>query len=184
MRCWSLPAISRRIQSPYPFIFNMIMIPFMFLFQPTSQNSRSSIDETIGQLLKSKNIWHQSLNIHSLRLEPRYVRSFLTIIRMLGHGWIITFHIIIPPTQRSWRGCTGFNLFACLSVRLWTESCPPCIFPNSRLIHFIFTHLIKQLQKMCSVYFFQNSQIWSFGEFFNFVTLTLSFFWVGIWING
>ena len=29
------------------------------------------------------------------------------------------------------------------SVRLWTESCPLCIFNNTRRIHFIFAHLIK-----------------------------------------
>ena len=39
----------------------------------------------------------------------------------------------------------------CPSVRLWTESCPLCIFNNTCWIHFIFTHLIKQLQKVCHV---------------------------------
>ena len=34
-------------------------------------------------------------------------------------------------------------------VRLWTESYPRCIFNNTRRIHFIFAHLIKQLQKVC-----------------------------------
>ena len=37
------------------------------------------------------------------------------------------------------------------SVRLWTESCPLCIFKNTHRIHFIFAHLIKQLQKVCRV---------------------------------
>ena len=35
------------------------------------------------------------------------------------------------------------------SVRLWTESCPLCIFNNTCRIHFILAHLIKQLQKVC-----------------------------------
>ena len=35
------------------------------------------------------------------------------------------------------------------SVRLWTESCPICIFNNTYRIHFIFAHLIKQLQEVC-----------------------------------
>ena len=39
----------------------------------------------------------------------------------------------------------------CPSVRLWTESCPLCIFYNTPRIHFIFTHLIKQLQMVCCV---------------------------------
>ena len=30
----------------------------------------------------------------------------------------------------------------CLSVRMWTESCPLCIFNNTCRIHFIFTHSI------------------------------------------
>ena len=36
------------------------------------------------------------------------------------------------------------------SVRLWTESCPLCISNNTHWIHFIFAHLMKQLQ-MCSL---------------------------------
>ena len=34
------------------------------------------------------------------------------------------------------------------SVRLWTESCLLCIFNYTHQIHFIFAHLIKQLQKV------------------------------------
>ena len=37
------------------------------------------------------------------------------------------------------------------SVRLWTEWCPLCIFNNTHRIHFIFAHLVKQLQKACHV---------------------------------
>ena len=52
---------------------------------------------------------------------------------------------------------TGYTLTVCPfvcqyvhpSVRLWTESCPLCIFHNTSQIHFIFTHLINQLQKLC-----------------------------------
>ena len=62
-----------------------------------------------------------------------------------------------PPLQRSWKG--GILVSPCLSVRpsvrpfvrLWTESCPLCIFKNTRRIHFIFAHLIKQLQKVYRV---------------------------------
>ena len=57
--------------------------------------------------------------------------------------------IIIPPLQRSWKG--GILVSPCPSVRLWTESCPLCIFNNTCRIHFIFAHLIKQLQKVCHV---------------------------------
>ena len=61
-----------------------------------------------------------------------------------GTNWFI-----IPPLQRSWKG--GILVSPCPSVRLWTESCPLCIFNNTHRIHFIFAHLIKQLQKVCRV---------------------------------
>ena len=52
-------------------------------------------------------------------------------------------------------GYTGFTLSVCqnvrLSVRPWTESYPLCISINTRWIHFIFTHLIKQLRR-CVAY--------------------------------
>ena len=57
---------------------------------------------------------------------------------------------LYPPLQRSWKGVYWFLLVR-LSVRLWTESCLLCIFNNTRRIHFIFAHLIKQLQKVCHV---------------------------------
>ena len=46
------------------------------------------------------------------------------------------------------RGVYWFHLVR-LSVCLWTESCPLFIFNNTRRIHVIFAHLIKQLQKVC-----------------------------------
>ena len=39
----------------------------------------------------------------------------------------------------------------CTSVHLWIWYCPLCIFNNTRRIHFIFAHDIKQLQKVCCV---------------------------------
>ena len=60
--------------------------------------------------------------------------------------------IIIPPASTKLKGgYTGITLSVCPSVRLWTESCPLCIFNNTHRIHFIFAHLIKQLQKVCRV---------------------------------
>ena len=64
----------------------------------------------------------------------------------------ITVKIIIPPASTKLKGgYTGITLSVCPSVRLWTESCPLCIFNNTHRIHFIFAHLIKQLQKVCRV---------------------------------
>ena len=60
--------------------------------------------------------------------------------------------IIIPPASTKLKGgYTGITLSVCPSVRLWTESCLLCIFNNTHRIHFIFAHLIKQLQKVCLV---------------------------------
>ena len=70
-----------------------------------------------------------------------------------GSQWLQCIHpydpffctgIFIPPASTKYNGFT-------LSVRLWTESCPLCIFNITRQIHFIFAHLIKQLQKVCGV---------------------------------
>ena len=62
--------------------------------------------------------------------------------------WYLTSRIQIflyPQLQWSWKG--GILVSPCPSVRLWTH----CIFNNTRWIHFIFAHLIKQLQKVCRV---------------------------------
>ena len=56
-------------------------------------------------------------------------------------GGVYWFHVVRPSVRLSVRP----------SVRLWTESCPLCIFHNTCRIHFIFTHLINQLQKVCRV---------------------------------
>ena len=64
------------------------------------------------------------------------------------------------------------------SVHLWTESCPLCIFNNTCWIHFILTHLIKLLKKVCYI-----TETKTFGKFFKFVTLTLSCFDLGSKMN-
>ena len=53
---------------------------------------------------------------------------------------------------------------------------------NTRRIHFMFTHLIKQLQKVCRVYrfFFQNSKVWSFDSFFLICNFDFVLVWLGI----
>ena len=101
--------------------------------------------------------------------------------------------LIIPPTRQScWRyiGFTpSLHPSVCASV---CPSCIPC--PLWRTysfgcIYFIFTHLIKQLQKMSSMWCcLHNFNIKIFGNFFKFVTLTLSCFvvltWDLIWITS
>ena len=58
--------------------------------------------------------------------------------------------LFYPLLQQSWKG--GILVSPCPSVCLWTELCPLCIFNNTHQIHFIFTHLIKQLShvKICN----------------------------------
>ena len=77
-------------------------------------------------------------------------------------------------------GYTGFTwsirrsvcLSICLFAYLWTELYPLCIFCNSCQIHFIFTHLIKHLQKCVTCKL--NFSLW----------LCLVLTWVPIWINS
>ena len=54
------------------------------------------------------------------------------------------------PLQQCWKG--GILVSPYPSICLWTELCPLCIFNNTCRIHFIFTHLIKQLRKVCNVF--------------------------------
>ena len=55
-------------------------------------------------------------------------------------------------------------------------TCPLCSAYSSGWIHFIFTHLIKQLPKVCLVSsFLQNYKIEIFGNFLKYVTLTSCF---------
>ena len=73
--------------------------------------------------------------------------------------WLISIWklIIIPPASTKLKGgYTGFTSSVrpsvCPSVHLWTKPCPLCIVHNTSRIHFIFAHLIKQLQKVCRVW--------------------------------
>ena len=81
-------------------------------------------------------------------------------------------------------GYIGFTPSVRLSVRPSRIPCPLCSFYSSGWIHFIFIHLIKQLQKVCRLQsFLQNFKIRNFGYFFKFVTLTLCFFDLGSDVN-
>ena len=66
--------------------------------------------------------------------------------RMKSHNWDFSQCCYTHHFNEVERGLYWFHL-----VRLWTESCPLCIFNNTCRIHFIFAHLIKQLQKVCRV---------------------------------
>ena len=58
-------------------------------------------------------------------------------------------YVIIPPASTKLKGgYTGITLSVCPSVDRIVSL---CIFNNTHWIHFIFAHLIKQLQKVCRV---------------------------------
>ena len=81
---------------------------------------------------------------------PHNVQHFIYILHLWSFDIIIG--IFIPPASTKLKGgYTGITLSVCSSVCLWTELCPLCIFNNTHQIHFIFAHLIKQLQKVCRV---------------------------------
>ena len=86
--------------------------------------------------------------------------TYICIIKLTIIGSDNGLSPIIPPASTKLKGgYTGITLSVCPSVRLWTESCSLCIFNNTHRIHFIFAHLIKQLQKVCRVKCpFQNSK--------------------------
>ena len=78
------------------------------------------------------------------------------------------------PEQQSCWGVYWFHS-VCPSIRPSRILCLLCSAYSSGWIHFIFTHLIKQPQKVCRVLSFsQNLKIWNFGNFSKFVTLTSS----------
>ena len=69
-----------------------------------------------------------------------------------GHARIImlaSYHFRLSTANHYMKLKLGTLVSFCPSLRLWTESCPLCILYNTRRIHFLFTHLIKQLQRVC-----------------------------------
>ena len=104
--------------------------------------------------------------------------------------YVMKILLLYPRTTKLLGGYTGFTPSVRPSVRLSVRPsripCPLCSTCSFGWIHFIFTHLIKQLQKVCRVWsFLQNFKICIFGNFFKFVTLTLSCFtWDLMWITN
>ena len=77
-------------------------------------------------------------------------------------GGVYWFHSVRPSVRQSVRPSVP---------RPSRIPCPLCSFYSSGWIHFIFMHLIKQLQKVCPVQsYLQNFKIWHFGNFLKFVT--------------
>ena len=121
----------------------------------------------------------QSLPIYTL-WYPNHVMGinaencYSVCILLIGYQqnkWLSNYSVIIPPTQRKCWVVGGVYWFTpsirrsvrlsvCLSVRPSRIPCPLCNAYSSGWIHFIFIHLIKQLQKVCCVWsFLQNFKI-------------------------
>ena len=104
---------------------------------------------------------------------------------ILGSQWI---YYYTPRTTKLLGGYIGFTPSVCPSVRPASVPrpsripCPLCSFYSSGWIHFIFIHLIKQLQKVCRVQkFLQNLKFWHFLKICN---IDFVLFWLGIWCES
>ena len=134
--------------------------------------------------------WYEfeNYNFEIMATSPRgqWVNQCSSLVPRPGqYNWA---WVIIPLAQRRCWGVYWFHSVR-LSVRPSVPRpsripCPLCSFYSSGWIHFIFIHLIKQLQKVCRVQsLLQNFKIWSFGNFLRFVTLTLCCFDLGSNVN-
>ena len=94
------------------------------------------------------------------------------IILAIIHPTIFYWSCYTPHFNEVERGVYWFHL-----VRLWTESCLLSIFNNTNRIHYIFAHLIKQLQKVKFVSIFKNLKLWQILHICNF---DFVFCWLGI----
>ena len=89
---------------------------------------------------------------------------------------------MLYPPQVEWK-VYWFHLVSlsvCLSIHPSVDRIVSTLYlHNTGQIYFISTHLINQLKKVCLmvslfIYLFFYSKIWTFGNSFKFVTLTLS----------
>ena len=107
----------------------------------------------IHLLAEAKHVWIFVITMHTVH-EKIVSNSHLENFKSISH-WKhfnakrFSSDFYTPASTKLIGGYTGITLSICPSVHLWTESCPLCIFNNTHRIHFIFAHLIKQLQKVC-----------------------------------
>ena len=100
---------------------------------------------------------------------------------------IIKLYFIIPSAQRSWKVYTGLTISVCPSVDGIVSTL--YLLKYSQNPFYIYTPFWAISEGLSPAFVFQNSQIWCFGKFFNFVTLTLSGFdfgsnmnWSIVWV--
>ena len=131
-------------------------------------------------------------------MRPQYIYIYIFIQHFQMHffyekmwfleckysKWDIYTFQIIPPAQQS---CWG-GILVSLRPSVPRPSripCPLCSFYSSGWIHFIFMHLIKQLQKVCHVQsFLPNFKNFKFWQFFKICNFDFVLFWLGIWCES
>ena len=127
--------------------------------------------------------WHsQIISV----VQPHFHRVNELTLEVLwdltGSQW--SFWIIILYHNKVDRGVYWFHS-VCPSIRPSRIPCPLCSAYSSSWIHFIFIHLIKQLQKICRVSsFLQNFKIGIFLRFFKICVFDFLLFWLGIWCES
>ena len=121
-------------------------------------------------LKPEQNGWHCANIIFKLSFLDENCFIILTASTKFKGG-VYWFHVVRPSV--------------CSSIRLWTEWCLLCNFHNTSRIHFIFTHLIKQLQKVCHVLsFFAKFQQLNFWKKFQICIFEFVLVWLGIWYES
>ena len=95
-------------------------------------------------------------------------------------------HLLYPTHNEVVGGYNGFTPSVCPSVRPSRIQCPLCSAYSSGWIHFIFIHLVKQLQKegVLCVQFFAKLQNLNFWQFFKICDFDFVLFWLGIWCES
>ena len=125
--------------------------------------------------------------LQCLVIAPRIIENiFCYLLGMVlqNHG------NYTPRTTKLLEGGGGYwfhsvRLSVRLSVRPYHIPCPLCSTYSSSWIHFIFIHLIKQLQRVCRVLIFlQNLKFWFLAIFFKYCNFHFVLFWLGIWCES
>ena len=118
------------------------------------------------------NLTFISINVSLRKTAQLKISLWIFLILIIrscwGGGGGYTGFIIPPRTTKLLGGYTGFTPSVRPSVRPSRIPCPLCSAYSFGWIHFIFIHLVKQLQKVCRVWsFLQNFKIFNFGYFLN-----------------
>ena len=121
-------------------------------WQQSWHHNSSIFSVLVHQFFSSgESLYHQCVH-QSVKAPGDYSSMILLCCQKINNAtWDSSqnCHDYTPRFNAVERGYTSFTLSVGPFVRLWTESYPLCIFSNTRQIHFIFAHLIKQLQKVC-----------------------------------